>query len=153
MQRPHPPSSSSRPSPLTPHLLPPPSSPPPIRPCSGREQIFRLHLRPLTLNGGAERAPELANRLAALTPGMSGAEIANVCNEAALIAARHGAASVGMGHLDQAVDRVLGGLEKKSRSQLQKERVTVAWHEAGHAVAGWFLPHADPVMKVRRRRG
>jgi len=115
---------------------------------SGREQIFRLHLTPLTLNGGQERSPELANRLAALTPGMSGAEIANVCNEAALIAAREGAGSVGMSHLDRAVDRVLGGLEKKTRTQLQRERVTVAWHEAGHAVAGWFLPYADPVMKV-----
>lgn len=79
---------------------------------------------------------------------MSGAEIANVCNEAALIAAREGAGSVGMSHLDRAVDRVLGGLEKKTRTQLQRERVTVAWHEAGHAVAGWFLPYADPVMKV-----
>ncbi|KAJ1631090.1 peptidase family M41-domain-containing protein [Pavlovales sp. CCMP2436] len=114
----------------------------------GREEIFRVHLAPLTLNGGQERAAELANRLAALTPGMTGAEIANVCNEAALIAAREAATSVGMKHLDAAVDRVLGGLEKKSRTQMQRERITVAWHEAGHAVAGWFLPYADPVMKV-----
>mmetsp|Transcript_32894 Transcript_32894/g.77163 ORF Transcript_32894/g.77163 Transcript_32894/m.77163 type:complete len:817 (-) Transcript_32894:317-2767(-) len=115
---------------------------------TGREEIFRVHLAPLTLNGGQERAAELANRLAALTPGMTGAEIANVCNEAALIAAREAATSVGMKHLDAAVDRVLGGLEKKSRTQMQRERITVAWHEAGHAVAGWFLPYADPVMKV-----
>mmetsp|Transcript_24340 Transcript_24340/g.66059 ORF Transcript_24340/g.66059 Transcript_24340/m.66059 type:complete len:723 (+) Transcript_24340:1201-3369(+) len=114
----------------------------------GREQIFGVHLAPLTLDGGEGAAADYANRLAALTPGMSGAEIANVCNEAALIAARKGDSAVRMKHLDAAVDRVLGGLEKKTRTQMERERRTVAWHEAGHAVAGWYLPNADPVMKV-----
>lgn len=78
----------------------------------------------------------------------SGADIANVCNEAALIAARHLSPAVTSRHFEQAVERVVGGLEKKTRVLQPAEKTTVAYHEAGHAVVGWFLEHADPLLKV-----
>ena len=111
----------------------------------GRAQIFGVHLKKLKL----ERAVDYyAERLAALTPGFSGADIANVCNEAALVAARGAKAAVGMADFEAAVDRVIGGLEKKNKVISPEERRTVAYHEAGHAVVGWFLQHAEPLLKV-----
>jgi cell division protease FtsH len=86
--------------------------------------------------------------LAAQTPGFAGAEIANVCNEAALIAARHNKESVDMQDFQDAIDRVIGGLEKKNKIISPEEKAIVAYHEAGHAIAGWFLEHADPLLKV-----
>merc|ERR1711907_588220 len=77
-----------------------------------------------------------------------GADIANICNEAALIAARQKAKAITENHFELAVDRVVGGLEKKNKVMSVKEKETVAYHEAGHAVAGWFLEHADPLLKV-----
>ncbi|KAJ2548830.1 AAA ATPase afg3, partial [Coemansia sp. RSA 1933] len=86
--------------------------------------------------------------MAAMTPGFSGADIANVCNEAALIAARAGSKQVEHKHFEQAIERVIAGLEKKSRVLSPEEKKTVAYHEAGHAVVGWFMRHADPLLKV-----
>jgi cell division protease FtsH len=109
----------------------------------GREAIFKVHLKPLKL------APEVDPRkLSAQTPGFAGAEIANVCNEAALIAARRNKQAVDMQDFQDAIDRVIGGLEKKNKLILPEEKRIVAYHEAGHAVAGWFLEHADPLVKV-----
>lgn len=110
----------------------------------GREQIFLVHLKPLTKLGKDVNA----NKLAAQTPGFAGAEIANVCNEAALIAARKDKESVEMIDFQDAIDRVIGGLEKKNKIISPEEKEIVAYHEAGHAVAGWFLEHADPLLKV-----
>uniref|UniRef100_A0A672Y3F3 Si:ch1073-174d20.2 n=1 Tax=Sphaeramia orbicularis TaxID=375764 RepID=A0A672Y3F3_9TELE len=87
-------------------------------------------------------------KMAAATPGFTGADIANVCNEAALIAARHLNPSVNPKHFEQAIDRVIGGLEKKTQVLQPTEKKTVAYHEAGHAIVGWFLQHADPLLKV-----
>ncbi len=89
-----------------------------------------------------------ASKLAAQTPGFAGAEIANVCNEAALIAARKGKEEVEMSDFQDAIDRVIGGLEKKNKIISPEEKAIVAYHEAGHAIAGWFLEHADPLLKV-----
>ncbi|CAG8503276.1 3942_t:CDS:1 [Acaulospora morrowiae] len=111
----------------------------------GRSEIFKVHLRPIKTKEDINR---LANKLASLTPGFSGADIANVCNEAALIAARYLKDSVSGEHFEQAIERVIAGLEKKSRVLSPEEKKTVAYHEAGHAVAGWFLEHADPLLKV-----
>jgi len=111
----------------------------------GRKEVFCVHLKNLAL---AEPMDDIAKRLAALTPGMAGAEIANVCNEAALIAARDDVDAVTLIHFQKAVERVMGGLEKKNRILSLSERTTVAYHEAGHAVTGWFLEHADPLLKV-----
>jgi len=111
----------------------------------GRAEIFAVHLAPLSLEGDAEHT---AKKLAALTPGFSGAEVANVCNEAALIAARREAAAVTPEHFDAAIDRVIAGLEKKDLVIDPHERRVVAFHEAGHALIGWVTEHADPVMKV-----
>ncbi|MCS6822829.1 MAG: ATP-dependent zinc metalloprotease FtsH [Cytophagaceae bacterium] len=109
----------------------------------GREAIFKVHLKPLKL------APEVdPKKLAAQTPGFAGAEIANVCNEAALIAARKNKEMVDMSDFQDAIDRVIGGLEKKNKIISPEEKRIVAYHEAGHAVAGWFLEHADPLVKV-----
>ncbi len=109
----------------------------------GREAIFKVHLLPLKL------APDVESKsLAAQTPGFAGAEIANVCNEAALIAARRNKEAVDMQDFHDAIDRVIGGLEKKNKIISQEEKKIVAYHEAGHAVAGWFLEHADPLVKV-----
>jgi cell division protease FtsH len=109
----------------------------------GREQIFKVHLKPLKLAKGVD-----AKKLSAQTPGFAGAEIANVCNEAALIAARRNKEAVDMQDFQDAVDRVIGGLEKKNKIISPEEKRIVAYHEAGHAIAGWFLEHADPLVKV-----
>lgn len=109
----------------------------------GREQIFKVHLKPLKLAEGVD-----AKKLSAQTPGFAGAEIANVCNEAALIAARRNKEAVDMQDFQDAVDRVIGGLEKKNKIISPEEKRIVAYHEAGHAIAGWFLEHADPLVKV-----
>jgi len=110
----------------------------------GREQIFGVHLRPLEKLG----TDVDAHKLALQTPGFAGAEIANVCNEAALIAARRNKDKVEMKDFQDAIDRVIGGLEKKNKIISPEEKKIVAYHEAGHAVAGWFLEFADPLLKV-----
>ena len=109
----------------------------------GREQIFKVHLGPLKLGEDVD-----AKKLSAQTPGFAGAEIANVCNEAALIAARRNKPAVDMQDFQDAIDRVIGGLEKKNKIISPEEKNIVAYHEAGHAIAGWFLEHADPLVKV-----
>ncbi|ORZ12651.1 peptidase family M41-domain-containing protein [Absidia repens] len=111
----------------------------------GRVQIFKVHLKPIKTT---ENMDQLSRKLAALTPGFSGADIHNVCNEAALIAARHQKDQVEESDFEQAIERVIAGLEKKSRVLSPEEKKTVAYHEAGHAVAGWYLQHADPLLKV-----
>ncbi|XP_015223771.2 mitochondrial inner membrane m-AAA protease component AFG3L1 [Lepisosteus oculatus] len=113
----------------------------------GRASIFKVHLRPLKLDASIDR-DALARKLAALTPGFTGADIANVCNEAALIAARHLNEFIIEKHFEQAIERVIGGLEKKTQVLQPGEKKTVAYHEAGHAIVGWFLEHADPLLKV-----
>uniref|UniRef100_A0A7N8WNI6 AFG3-like AAA ATPase 1 n=1 Tax=Mastacembelus armatus TaxID=205130 RepID=A0A7N8WNI6_9TELE len=113
----------------------------------GRASIFKVHLRPIKLDPNLDK-DALARKMAAATPGFTGADIANVCNEAALIAARHLDPSVNGKHFELAIDRVIGGLEKKSQVLQPTEKKTVAYHEAGHAVVGWFLQHADPLLKV-----
>lgn len=110
---------------------------------SGREAIFKVHLKPIKLHENVD-----PKKLAAQTPGFAGAEIANVCNEAALIAARRNKKQVDMADFQDAIDRVIGGLEKKNKIISPEEKKIVAYHEAGHAVAGWFLEHADPLVKV-----
>ncbi len=109
----------------------------------GRDHIFKVHLEPLKLAKDVE-----SKKLAAQTPGFAGAEIANVCNEAALIAARRNKEAVDLQDFQDAIDRVIGGLEKKNKIISPEEKKIVAYHEAGHAVAGWFLEHADPLVKV-----
>ena len=109
----------------------------------GREEIFKVHIRPLKLNDDVN-----VKNLAAQTPGFAGAEIANVCNESALIAARKNKESIEMSDFQDAIDRVIGGLEKKNKIISPEEKKIVAYHEAGHAVAGWYLEHADPLVKV-----
>jgi len=112
---------------------------------NGREQIFLLYLQKLKL----DQVPAFySQRLSALTPGFAGADIQNVCNEAALIAARHDEKQITMDHFEAAIDRIIGGLEKKNKVISKEERRTVAYHESGHAVAGWFLEHAEPLLKV-----
>uniref|UniRef100_A0A673ZRA7 AFG3-like protein 1 n=1 Tax=Salmo trutta TaxID=8032 RepID=A0A673ZRA7_SALTR len=113
----------------------------------GRASIYKVHLRPLKLDSSIE-SEALARKLAALTPGFTGADIANVCNEAALIAARYLNESINVKHFEQAIERVIGGLEKKTQVLQPLEKTTVAYHEAGHAVVGWYLEHADPLLKV-----
>ncbi|CAN3376153.1 hypothetical protein DIURU_003758 [Diutina rugosa] len=112
----------------------------------GRKEIFEVHLKKINLSKDIEH--DLAGRLAALTPGFSGADIANVCNEAALIAARFDAKTVGLRHFELAIERVIGGVEKKSKVLSPDEKKVVAYHEAGHAVCGWYLEHAHPLLKV-----
>jgi cell division protease FtsH len=109
----------------------------------GRDAIFKVHLKPLKLAKDVD-----PKKLAAQTPGFAGAEIANVCNEAALIAAREDKKAIEMEDFHSAIDRVIGGLEKKNKIISPEEKRIVAYHEAGHAVAGWFLEHADPLVKV-----
>ncbi|KAL7570843.1 hypothetical protein ACA910_018910 [Epithemia clementina (nom. ined.)] len=111
---------------------------------AGRKEIFKVHLRGITLDGEVE---SMAGRLSGLTPGFAGADIANICNEAAIVAARRNADTVSMDDFEKAIDRVIGGLES-NKIMSSEERSIVAHHEAGHAVAGWFLEHADPLMKV-----
>lgn len=114
----------------------------------GREDIFKVYLEPLKMDDTSLDRQVIAQKLAFLTPGFAGADIANVCNEAALIAARYDSPSVLEKHFEMAIERVVAGLEKKSRVLGPEEKRTVAYHEAGHAVAGWFLEHADPLLKV-----
>ena len=109
----------------------------------GREAIFKVHIKPIQLSENVD-----TRKLAAQTPGFAGAEIANVCNEAALIAARKEKSRVEMDDFHDAIDRVIGGLEKKNKIISPEEKKIVAYHEAGHAVAGWFLKHANPLVKV-----
>jgi AFG3 family protein len=109
-------------------------------------EILNVHLKPLLLDKATTKE-NTARRLAALTPGFSGADLANVCNEAAILAARRDSPSVTTDDFENACERVIGGLPKeKAISQIERE--TVAHHEAGHAVTGWFLEGADPVLKV-----
>ena len=110
---------------------------------NGRTEIFQVHLKPLTLGPDVD-----ARRLSAQTPGFAGAEIANVCNEAALIAARRDKKFITDQDFTDAIDRVIGGLEKKNKIISPGEKRIVAYHEAGHAIAGWFLEHVDPLVKV-----
>lgn len=109
----------------------------------GREQIFKVHLKSLKLD--VKVSPK---KLAAQTPGFAGADLANICNEAALIAARKDKKSVEMQDFNDAIDRVIGGLEKKTKLISPEEKKTVAYHEAGHAICGWFFQYADPLVKV-----
>ncbi|XP_014235285.1 AFG3-like protein 2 isoform X1 [Trichogramma pretiosum] len=111
----------------------------------GRASIFKVHLQPLKT---ILDKIELARKMAALTPGFTGADIANVCNEAALIAARDKKDNIDLKNFEQAIERVVAGMEKKTNVLQPEEKKTVAYHEAGHAVAGWFLQHADPLLKV-----
>jgi cell division protease FtsH len=109
----------------------------------GREAIFKVHMKPLTLS------PEVdVKKLSEQTPGFAGAEIANVCNEAALIAARKNKTQIDIQDFHDAIDRVIGGLEKKNKLISPEEKNIVAYHEAGHAIAGWFMEHTDPLVKV-----
>jgi AAA+ lid domain/Peptidase family M41 len=113
---------------------------------------FRLFIGCVGLSGTMAVAPRRSSGWVVIsTAGFAGADIANVCNEAALIAARAEKDAVGMSDFEAAVDRVIGGLEKKNKVISAVERRTVAYHEAGHAVVGWFLEHAEPLLKVRRR--
>ncbi|TLS31072.1 hypothetical protein PpBr36_02351 [Pyricularia pennisetigena] len=111
----------------------------------GRADIFKVHLARILTKEDFEY---LCGRLAALTPGFAGADIANVVNEAALVAARDNAESVTMVHFERAIERVIGGLERKSLVLGPEEKRTVAYHEAGHAVCGWYFQWADPLLKV-----
>ncbi|MCE3282305.1 MAG: cell division protein FtsH, partial [Chitinophagaceae bacterium] len=109
----------------------------------GREDIFKVHLKPIKVSETLN-----VHKLAEQTPGFAGADIANVCNEAALIAARKGKEAVDMSDFQDAIDRVIGGLEKKNKIILPEEKEVIAYHEAGHAVCGWYLEHAYPLLKV-----
>ena len=108
-----------------------------------RKEVFMVHLRPLKLDDTVD-----VDFLARQTPGFSGADIANVCNEAALIAARHNSHRVGKQDFLDAVDRIIGGLEKKTKIMTNEEKRSIAIHEAGHATISWFTEHADPLVKV-----
>ena len=110
----------------------------------GREAIFKVHLKTIKIN----EAKVDAFTLAEMTPGFAGAEIANVCNEAALIAARRNKDSVELEDFNYALDKVIGGLEKKNKLINPEEKEIIAYHEAGHAICGWFLEHASPLVKV-----
>ncbi|MBL0152235.1 MAG: ATP-dependent zinc metalloprotease FtsH [Chitinophagaceae bacterium] len=109
----------------------------------GREAIFKVHLKPIKISKTLD-----IHKLAEQTPGFAGADIANVCNEAALIAARKGKEAVEMEDFQDAVDRVIGGLEKKNKIISPEEKKIIAYHEAGHAICGWYLEHAYPLLKV-----
>jgi len=109
----------------------------------GREAIFKVHLKPIKISKTLD-----IHKLAEQTPGFAGADIANVCNEAALIAARKNKEAVDMQDFQDAVDRVIGGLEKKNKIISPEEKRIIAFHEAGHAVCGWYLEHAYPLLKV-----
>ncbi|HSB94391.1 MAG TPA: ATP-dependent zinc metalloprotease FtsH [Flavitalea sp.] len=109
----------------------------------GREHIFKVHLKPIKISTKVD-----IHKLAEQTPGFAGADIANICNEAALIAARKGKEHVEMEDFQDAVDRVIGGLEKKNKIISPDEKRIIAYHEAGHAICGWYLEHAYPLLKV-----
>jgi len=108
-----------------------------------REKIFRVHVRDLVVGENVD-----LEVLASQTPGFAGAEIANVCNEAALLAARENKDVIEMADFEQAIDRVIAGLEKKNKIISPEERKVIAYHESGHAIIGWFLENTDPVVKV-----
>ncbi len=108
-----------------------------------RKEIFQVHLKPLKLDGSLD-----VNFLAKQTPGFSGADIANVCNEAALIAARNDHKEVGKQDFMDAVDRIIGGLERKTKIMTDEEKRSIAYHEAGHATISWLLRWANPLVKV-----
>ncbi|MBP5361270.1 MAG: ATP-dependent zinc metalloprotease FtsH [Bacteroidaceae bacterium] len=108
-----------------------------------RKQIFLVHVKPLKMDATVN-----LDLLSRQTPGFSGADIANVCNEAALIAARHDKQAVGMQDFLDAIDRIIGGLEKKTKVMTQEEKRSIAIHEAGHATISWFCQYADPLIKV-----
>ncbi len=108
-----------------------------------RKEVFGVHLRPIKIDNSVD-----VDLLSRQTPGFSGADIANVCNEAALIAARHGKKFVGKQDFLDAVDRIVGGLEKKSKITTEEERRSIAIHEAGHATISWLLQYANPLIKV-----
>ena len=108
-----------------------------------RKEVFKVHLKPIKIDSSLD-----IDLLARQTPGFSGADIANVCNEAALIAARHGKQSVGKEDFIAAVDRIVGGLEKKTKVMTEEEKRTIALHEAGHATISWNLQYANPLIKV-----
>ena len=108
-----------------------------------REEIFDVHLRPLKLDPALDRS-----FLARQTPGFSGADIANVCNEAALIAARHNKKYVSKEDFLAAIDRIIGGLERKNKIITEEEKRVIAYHEAGHATVSWILENASPLIKV-----
>jgi len=108
-----------------------------------RKEIFQVHLRPVKVDSTVD-----IDFLSRQTPGFSGADIANVCNEAALIAARHNNRTVGKQDFLDAVDRIIGGLEKKTKIMTAAEKRTIALHEAGHATVSWFCEHANPLVKV-----
>ena len=109
----------------------------------GREQIFTVHLKSITVDGNINAAA-----LSEMTPGFAGADIANVCNEAALIAARYDKSAVTMEDFNYALDKVIGGLEKKNKIILPDEKQVIAYHEAGHTICGWYLRNAHPLVKV-----
>ena len=109
----------------------------------GREAIFKVHLTPIKISEKLD-----IFKLAEQTPGFAGADIANVCNEAALIAARKNKEAVDMTDFQDAIDRVIGGLEKRNKIISPEEKEIIAYHEAGHAICGWFLEHAYPLLKV-----
>ncbi len=109
----------------------------------GREKIFDVHLKPIKKSKDLD-----IRKLAIQTPGFAGADIANICNEAALIAARKNKNEVDMSDFNDAIDRVVGGLEKRNKYIAPDEKKVIAYHEAGHAVSGWFLEHAHPLVKV-----
>ncbi len=109
----------------------------------GREKIFEVHLKPIKKSKDLD-----IHKLAEQTPGFAGADIANICNEAALIAARKGKTEVDMSDFNDAIDRVIGGLEKKNKIISPEEKKVIAYHEAGHAICGWFLEYAHPLIKV-----
>ena len=110
----------------------------------GRAAIFKVHLKPIKTDEGSVDEKKLATQ----TAGFAGAEIMNVCNEAALIAARKNKDKVDMQDFQDAIDRVIGGLEKKNKIISPEEKEIIAYHESGHAIAGWFLEHVDPLVKV-----
>jgi AFG3 family protein len=109
----------------------------------GREQIFSVHLKNIKIDDVISAA-----QLAEMTPGFVGADIANICNEAALIAARRSKTKIDIDDFNYALDRVIGGLEKKNKIISPEEKEIIAYHEAGHAICGWFLEHAHPLVKV-----
>ena len=111
-----------------------------------REEIFNVHLKKIKTGKDLEKG-EYAKKLSALTPGFSGADIQNICNEAAIIAARKDKGEVSIREFEKATERVIGGIEKKLQLS-DLERRTVAYHEAGHAVSAWFLENAAPLLKL-----
>lgn len=112
---------------------------------NGRKEIAKIYLRKIIITGEIDH---FAQRIASLTPGLSGAEIANICNESALIAARNSHETVLFGDMEAAIDREIGGIEKKNKILTENERKTIAYHESGHATVSWLLEHSDSLLKV-----